>query len=259
MIASLGMYDRAECQPANDRLWSLIRDSLLATGIAAPATLTRGAGAYWEAWQSPDLLVSQTCGFPFRARLHDQVTLIGTPDYGVEGCAPGHYRSVFVVRKDRQGNSLADFDGATLAFNEDLSQSGWAAPINHAMTHGLRFKPHHRSGGHILSARAVAEGKASIAAIDAVTWAMIARHDGFASGLKVIGQTDPTPGLPYITATTRDPDPLFRAISAAISALSPQDRDTLHLRGFVRIPAQDYLAIPTPPTPDALGFSAPQP
>ena len=77
MIASLGMYDRAEAQPANDRFWALIRDGMRARGLAAPDSLTRGAGAYWDAWQSPDLILSQTCGFPYRAKLHDKVTLIG--------------------------------------------------------------------------------------------------------------------------------------------------------------------------------------
>lgn len=70
MIAALGMYDRAEVQPSNDRLWALIRVGLRATGLAVPDALTRGEGAYWPAWQSPDLVLSQTCGFPYRARLH---------------------------------------------------------------------------------------------------------------------------------------------------------------------------------------------
>lgn len=252
MIASLGMYDRAECQPANDRLWALIRDGLRAE---APDALTRGAGAYWGAWTAPDLLLSQTCGFPYRARLHGKVALIGTPDYGVEGCPPGFYRSVFVARKDNARNNLAEFDGANLAFNEDLSQSGWAAPQNHAKSLGLTLKPHLRSGGHLASARAVAEGRAEIAALDAITWAMIARWEGFAADLKVVGQTDPTPGLPYITALGNDIEGLFRIISAAIATLSPEDRDTLRLRGLVRIEPAAYLAVPTPPTPESLGLA----
>ena len=93
MIASLAMYDRAEAQPANDRLWGLIRDGLRRSGGAAPDRLTRGDGAYWPAWEAPDLVLSQTCGYPFRARLIGTVTLIGTPDYGVTGCPPGHYCS----------------------------------------------------------------------------------------------------------------------------------------------------------------------
>ena len=86
MIASLGMYDRAETHAANDRLWAGICDRLRGAGVAAPQSLTRGEGAYWPAWQSPELIFSQTCGFPFRARLQGRVQLVGTPDFGVEGC-----------------------------------------------------------------------------------------------------------------------------------------------------------------------------
>ena len=255
MIASLGMYDRTECQPANDRLWGLIRDGLRAEGQAAPDALTREAGAYWDAWAAPDLTLSQTCGFPYRARLHGHVALIGTPDFGVEGCPSGHYRSIFLARKDNPGKTLADFNGAALAFNEVLSQSGWAAPQNHATALGLTLKPTLRTGGHLASARAVAEGRAEIAALDAITWAMIARWEGCAAGLKVVGQTEPTPGLPYIAALGSDTDRLFRIISAAIAALTPEDRDTLRLRGLVRIEPASYLAVPTPPTPESLGMA----
>lgn len=256
MIASLGMYDRAEAQPANDRLWALIRDGMRAQGLDAPDDLTRGAGAYWPAWTAPDLTLSQTCGLPYRARLHDTVTLIGTPDFGVTGCRPGYYRSVYVARVDDPRSDWAEFDGATLAFNEDLSQSGWAAPQNHAASHGISLRPHLRSGGHLLSARAVAEGRAEIAAIDAVTWAMIARWEGFARDLKVVGHTDPAPGLPYIAAKGADADRMFDVIAAAIAALSPQDRETLCLKGLVRIAREAYLAVPFPPTPQDLGFPA---
>lgn len=255
MTASLGMYDRVEVQPANDRLWAGIRDGLRAAGLPAPEGLTRGAGAYWDAWTAPDLIVSQTCGFPYRARLHGQVTLIGTPDYGVAGCPPGYYRSVYIARKDDPRASLAEFDGAGLAFNEGLSQSGWAAPQNHVRALGLSLRPHLRSGGHLLSARAVAEGQAEIAAIDAVTWAMATRWDTFTRDLKVIGETTPTPGLPYIAAQGSDTAQLFDIIAGAIAALSQADRDLLQLRGVVRIPTADYIAIPTPPTPVDLGLA----
>lgn len=254
MIASLGMYDRTEAQPANDRLWALIRDRLRGQGQAAPDALTRGAGAYWNAWTASDLVLSQTCGFPYRAKLHDKIALIGTPDYGVEGCPPGYYRSVFVARSADPRAVLTDFDGAALAFNEDLSQSGWAAPQNHASSIGIKLRPHLWTGGHLLSARAVAAGHADIAAIDAVTWSMIQQWESFAPGLKVVGQTDPTPGLPYIAALRADTKVVFDCIAAAITALSLEDRATLRLRGLVRIPAATYLAVPTPPSPADLGL-----
>ncbi len=250
------MYDRTEAQPANDRLWALIRDGMRARGLKPPERLTRGAGAYWDAWASPELILSQTCGFPYRARLHGHVTLIGTPDYGVAGCPPGFYRSVLVARNDDPRSSVTDFNGATLAFNDDLSQSGWAAPQNHAAKLGIALKPHLRTGGHLLSAKAVAEGHAEIAAIDAVTWKMIIRHDAFATTLKVVGETDPTPGLPYIAGLSTDAARMFALIAAAIAALSREDRDTLCLTGLTRIEPETYRAIATPPTPAALGYLA---
>lgn len=253
MIAALAMYDRAEVQPANDRLWALIRDGLRAEGLPAPEALTRGEGAYWRAWESPDLVLSQTCGYPYRARLHGQVTLLATPDYGVQGCAPGHYCSVLVARREDPRDSLATFDGAALAFNEDLSQSGWAGPMAFALAQGVALRPVLRSGGHILSARAVAEGRAEIAGIDAITWAMIRRHDAFAEDLRVVARTTPTPGLPWIAARGADADRLFPILAAAVAALPEADRATLHLRGLVRIPAEAYLSIPTPPPPAHFG------
>jgi len=41
----------------------------------------------------------------------------------------------------------------------------------------------------------------------------------------------------------------FGRARAAIERLTPADRAALHLRGLVSIPAEDYLAIPTPPGP----------
>lgn len=252
MIASLGMYDFGAAVAANDRLWARIRTGLRGRGIEAPETLTRGEHAYWDAWAAPDLILSQTCGYPFRARLQGRVTYVGTPDYGVEGCAPGYYRSVFVARKDDPRRTLADFDGARFAYNEPLSQSGWAAPQTQAAKLGIRLPPVLQTGGHRLSAKAVAEGRADIAALDAVTHAMMQSVDPEASALRVVGLTDPTPGLPYITAPGRDPAPIFDAVSEAIAALDPDDRAVLRLRGFVRLPVSDYLAVPNPPPPEQI-------
>ena len=67
MIAALPMYDRPELQAANDRYWALIRAGLLARGIAAPEGLRRGDAVLMPQWESPDLVLSQTCGFPIPA------------------------------------------------------------------------------------------------------------------------------------------------------------------------------------------------
>ena len=71
-----------------------------------------------------------------------------------------------------------------------------------------------------------------IAAIDAVTWDMIVQWDGFAHGLKVVGRTQPTPGLPYVAALGSDADLLFEIMSEAIASLPETDRAILRLKGF---------------------------
>ncbi|SFM40341.1 phosphate/phosphite/phosphonate ABC transporter substrate-binding protein [Shimia aestuarii] len=244
MIASLAMYDRPETAAANDRLWRAVRDHL----GHGPDTLTRDADL-WQVWQSPDLLLAQTCGFPFRARLHDQVTLVATPDYGLPGCPPGYYNSVLVTNVDHPATSLADFDGARLAYNEALSQSGWAAPHAYFAAHDLRIGPRVVTGAHRDSARAVAENRADIAALDALTWHYIQQFDPFAHLLREIDHTAPTPALPFITARAQDPAPLRNALKAAISDLAPADRALLSLRDVLVIPEAAYLAVPTPPAP----------
>jgi ABC-type phosphate/phosphonate transport system substrate-binding protein len=248
MIASLPMYDWPQVRPATDRLWALIRDNLRDAGQTAPDALDRTT-APWDCWLNPALTLSQTCGMPYRTRLHGQVTMVGTPDFALPDASPGHYYSQLVVRADAPGE-LADFVTGRLAFNALDSQSGWAAPQNHVAAFGARFCHVLQTGAHRDSARAVAEGRADIAAIDAVTWRLYTAHFPQESArLRVLGHTHPTPGLPLITAVGRDPAPIFAAISAAFAALAPQDRAALGLFGLASIPADAYLSVPTPPAP----------
>lgn len=249
MAASLPMYDRAEAQGANDRLWAGIRDRLRAVGLDAPEGLLRGVWPLWDHWTDPGLVLSQTCGLPFRARLHTRVTLVASPDYGLEGCPPGFYRSALVARADDARAGPAEFAGAALAFNEGLSQSGWGAVWEFARDHGIALRPGPETGSHRDSARAVVEGQADWASLDAQTWRMIRRWDDWAAGLKVVGWTRPTPALPFITALGRDPVPLRDALGAAVAAMSEADRAVLDLKGIAVIPASAYRAVPIPPEP----------
>jgi len=250
------MYDRPETAAANDRLWAGIRDRLRAEGMPAPEALIHGAPDLWPQWTAADLVLSQTCGFPYRSRLHGKVLLVGTPDYGVDGCAPGHYRSVFVARADDPRDRIGQFDGAGLAYNEALSQSGWAAPQTYAARIGIRLRPALQTGAHEHSARAVAEGRADVAALDAVTWRLLQRFDPVARDLRVVGLTDPTPGLPLITARTNDPDILFDVVAEAIADMPDADRDLTGLQRLVRIAADAYLSVPTPPSPDQMAHES---
>ncbi|EAQ01887.1 hypothetical protein OB2597_00680 [Pseudooceanicola batsensis HTCC2597] len=248
MIASLPMYDRPETAGANDRFWDGVREHLAERGIAAPERLSRGEDL-WSCWENPDLFLSQTCGLPYRSRLHGKVRIVGTPDYRLEGCPPGHYASWMIVRADDDRTEPHHWREKRFVFNEARSQSGWAGPLAHALRLGSGFASMRESGSHVASARAVAEGEADIAGIDAQTWRMIEACDPWADRLRRIGTTPPTPGLPFITGPHTPPETvaaLRAAIGAAIAALSAGDRAVLHLHDIVTIDAADYLAVPTP-------------
>lgn len=247
MIASLGMYDRPEMGESNDRFWSLIATELKRSGIDAPDRLTYGNDAYWHAWTSADLVLSQTCGLPYRSRLHDKVTLIGTPCYGVAGCPEGHYNSVIVVRKADAALAMRDILERKVAFNDPLSQSGWAALQGLFQHHGAQPEQCLETGSHFNSALSVVSGAADYAAIDAVTWALLERSVGWTGDLAVVARTEPTPGLPLISAAGADQPTLFAAVATAIDNLSAGDRETLLIRKLVYIPARDYLRLPIPP------------
>ncbi len=243
-LASLPMYDWDELRGPTDRLWALIRDGLRAGGIDAPTDLHRGS--QWNDWLNPGLILSQTCGFPYRTALHGKVKLVGTPDFGLPEAPPGYYYSQLVVRADAPGDWAAFLDG-TLAINGYDSQSGWAAPQNHAAGVNRRFERIKVTGAHVASAAAVADGLADIAAIDAVTWRLItAYRPAIAQRLRAVTRTEPTPGLPLITAPGNDSQAIAAAVDAAMAALSAADRAELGLRGLTRIPAEAYLAVPTP-------------
>ncbi|MCA0928585.1 phosphate/phosphite/phosphonate ABC transporter substrate-binding protein [Ruegeria profundi] len=243
MIAMLGMYDMPPLQDANDRFWALIRTHL---GFG-PDHLTRDVDM-WDVWLSSDLTFAQTCGMPYRTRLHGKVQLVGTPDYGLEGCPPGYYRSIFLARKD-DPRDLDALSAGTFAYNDHLSQSGWAAPLVHLAARGLRPNATVETGGHARSADAVANGRADFAALDALTWELLKTHSDLSTFLREVDVTKPTPALPYITANGQDAPGITHAVRSAIDNLSAADRKMLHLRGLIKIPAGDYLSVANP-TPD---------
>lgn len=247
MIASLPMYDWPEVQAHQDRYWQAIRHFL---GFG-PLELTRGFTDYAAHWLDPDLLLSQTCGMPYRAYLHGKVTLIGTPDFGLPDNPPAHYHSVLVVNTLADGAHLSDFMDGIFAYNDGGSQSGWAAAQMHLSQQGLQATRFMETGGHRASIKAVAAGHADLAAIDAVTWELALRYEPAATSLRVIDTTIPTPGLPYICAPGHDPASLRAAISAAIDSLDASVRAALLLRGLQKIPARAYLALPVPHPPQA--------
>ncbi len=236
MIASLPMYDVPELRSETDALWASIRDNIRESGGYAPDTLNRDLTRD-QTWADPNLILSQTCGMPWRLGLHRHAQLVGTPDYGVDGCSPGFYCSVIVVRSDDERRNLEDFALATCAFNARNSQSGFA------VWQTTQFAHWKETGSHAQSISQVAKGDADIAAIDAVTWRLAQRYQPEAVHLRALKKTTPTPGLPFITSQTQDAGLIASATAKAIDDLDAVTQKALGVVGFVKIPSEKYLAI----------------
>lgn len=68
------------------------------------------------------------------------------------------------------------------------------------------FSERIETGGHRNSIRAVAEGRADVAAIDCMSWHLAKLFEPLARELQVVGWTKQRKGLPYITSKATPPD-----------------------------------------------------
>lgn len=248
VAASLPMYDWPEIREATDSLWLAMRQQLSQRGIEAPEALDRSSDP--EAlWTAPDLLLSQTCGYPYANMLTGKVALVGTPAHAITGAAPGRYFSVLVARKNQTPQHLRDLSGKRFACNMQHSQSGFAAPARLLAAAGLATEPAPlETGAHRASVCAVAAGKADWAAIDAVTWELAKRHEPASRDLKVFARTPETPALPLITSLRHagKANIIADAFEAAIAALDQQTRDAVLITGLRRSRPEDYAPLTAP-------------
>lgn len=248
MSVALPMY-----YPAGNAVqvfWDALRAELLTqlpSSVSLPEALAWPVD-YHAHWLSPSLLLSQSCGYPFTHVLHGKVQLLGTFTYGVPGAQGIYCRSQVIRRRDDTRNTLAEFRGGTVAYNGRDSQSGYnalRALIAPLAAHGSFFGNALETGAHLQSALAVRDGRADIAAIDAVTWALAQNTSPvLTQGLKVLTETPPYPGLPLITSL-QTPADVVLALQTTLHNVATQARfadirAALHITGFVKTNLADY-------------------
>jgi ABC-type phosphate/phosphonate transport system substrate-binding protein len=250
--ASLGMYDHPAVRDANDALWDALARRLRDAGLdRVPALLDRNRPLD-AIWDDPDLLLAQTCGYPLMTRWRGRLRYVATPRYRAEGCDGEAHSSRIVVRRDSPVASLAALRGARAAINDAASNTGMnlfrAAIADHAR--GTRFfSDVIETGSHRESACHVASGLADAAAIDAVTFAFLDRHEPeTVDGLRTLAWTDVVPGLPLVTSartSTRDIAVLRQALHDIAQEESlAKTRDVLMLDGFEIVHLARYQRIP---------------
>ena len=251
MIASLGMYDPRWLQHANSTLWAAIAERLRNAGLSGvPDRLTRDRRLD-SIWAAPDLLLAQTCGYPLTTRLGDAVTVVATPIYQAPGCEGAWHRSALIVRCYDPATGLAALAGRRAAINARDSNTGMnllraaVAPLAHA---GRFFGAVVETGAHARSVAAVIAGRADVAAIDAVTLALLRdRYPTIDRRIRVLDWTAATPGLPLITAAGQ-PEATSAALRTALAEVLSDPalaatRAALRLVGATVLDRRDYDAV----------------
>lgn len=252
MIASLPMYDLPGLGAASDAWWAGLARALRRAGVdGVPAALHRDGPAE-EHWAAPGLLFSQTCGYPLTHRFAGRLRPLATPCYRAPGCEGPRYSSAIVVGADSAAGGLADLRGATAACNYRDSQSGYnafRAAIAPLAGGAPFFDRVATTGSHAASLAAVASGAADVAAIDAVTHALLSRADaGAIRRTRVLAWTPSSPGLPYVTRADADDETVARMRNAVDGAMHDPDlaaaREALLIGGAAILEREDYADIP---------------
>jgi ABC-type phosphate/phosphonate transport system substrate-binding protein len=247
LIAALPMYDDPGAADANDAIWAAIAAGLRDCGVEAPASLTRD-GDLAKQWRDPGLIFGQTCGYPYVKHLSSAVALIATPEYAFPGCEGPDHRSFLVRRLRDPRRSLVAFRGGVAALNGWDSNSGmnlFRATIATIAGGAPFFAAVVETGSHAASLEAVAGGEADLAAIDCISFELIARaRPDLIAGVATVAESPLSPGLPFIASASLPASTIAAVREALFDALADpslaEPRAALGLKGAQLTTAADY-------------------
>ena len=246
MIASLPMY--ASTPETVQAFWGSLASRLREAGLGDVPEVLAWPSELLGHWRHPSLLLSQACGYPLVTELRDQVRVVGTFQYGVPGCDGILCRSALIVRTDDPASELSGFRGRRVAYNGSDSQSGYnslralVAPLADS---GKFFADRMETGSHHKSIELVRDGQADIASVDCVSLAGFNKYQpDITSGTRVMGYSNPYPGLPLVTAAGTN-DSTLEVLRVAIArtlqdSTSAAIRKRLFIEGFEPLELVDY-------------------
>ncbi|WP_338473477.1 PhnD/SsuA/transferrin family substrate-binding protein [Pseudomonas sp. MS646] len=196
-------------------------------------------------WLAPDLLLSQTCGYPFITSLRANVRLVGRPSYALAHSSGGDHCSLLLCRADSTVTDLVGFQGSHGLINAQDSNSGMNL-LRHTLAgisdHGF-FSKMTLTGSHRESMRRLKDHDGDLASVDSVTYDYLARDNSDEiNGLKILAQSVRSPCLPYITSirrTATDADSIRAAMNEALKQL-PEVSRTLALTEVLPASEADY-------------------
>jgi len=225
--ASLPMYDWPEIGNATDAFWR---------GFSRHAGLSgalRRDDRHDILWREPDMIFSQTCGYPFTHEFQGRLKYIATPHYDCDGCDGPDYSS-FIFARDMA------FKKGRPAINSMDSMSGMLALrlVLPKLDNPLI------TGSHVASLEAVQSGKADVCAIDAVVVELARRHrPHLLSGLFQIAQSPMVPSLPFVTRAGNVAKLREALHKAFVDPSLVKARSAMMLANFSILPASAYDVI----------------
>lgn len=237
-FAKLGMYPFEHLRADYETLWSRVRASLGDDSLPVSLDWVRDLHA---SWLEDGLVLGQTCGWPLVTALDGRVAVVGSFDVDVPFASGGRYRSVIVARRPYSVEEWTADPDTRVAVNSFDSLSGW---VSLCAAWGGRPARIVETGAHRESLRAVAEGAAEVASLDAVSWEHVRDlAPRTVSSVHVVGHGPTVPSLPLVCALGRASTvPALRAALAAViadPAFEPVAR-RLRIRGFVPFERSDF-------------------
>lgn len=239
----LPMYDPPELHATVDAWWSGLARAFRAEGVTGVPDRVDRSLPFDALWGAPDLLFTQTCGYPLTGPFADRLQYLATPRHAAEGCTGPNYCSWIVVAADSRAHRLEDLRGMRCSINSRISHSGYnalRALIAPLARDGRFFGSVSVSGGHSESLAQLGRGEADVAAIDCVTHALLSRCRPHAiEATRIIGRTRDAPGLPY--AIRIDASPGLRGKLHAALSRAFHDPDLRAVRAELLIAGFDVL------------------
>jgi ABC-type phosphate/phosphonate transport system substrate-binding protein len=209
-IVSLPMYNLPEMRTVNARFWDALRGLLVEAGLRdAPETLSFDRPPV-PVRIGPEILFSQTCGYPLETIFSGQAIRLGTPCYAAPGCDGPTHCAFFVVPQASPAKTTADLKGGRYLLNSPVSNSGMNLPrrrLAEIAGGGPFFSAVIETGGHPASLDRLLRGEGDVASIDCVTYAFWRHYRPEAAArVRVIGETPPSPAIPFVTSVAKPPE-----------------------------------------------------
>ena len=251
LIASLPWYPFKVLESHYRTFWKYMYKELKSQGIDAPDTLNP-AKYFRTHWRSPDLLLSQCCGYHIATKVQD-LEVVAVPHFDLSGgVTPGKYRSVIIKCNDMPGDRIEDFRGMVAVYNDDQSYSGHTALLDAIpkSDRGQAFFSEAKSkGSHADAVETIVEGDAQVAAIDEVSYAIMRQNNpDLIKKTTIIKTCEAAQAPPYVTSRrsrSEEEKTILRNTLVRVSHM-PEVKDALaamRICSIIDAVDEDYLTL----------------